>query len=249
MLFCVGFLATFLLGGLTGVLLAAPSLDFHVPRHLFRGGALPLRAVRHDRVRHLCRHLLLVPEDDRPDAGRTVGQTALLDHVHRFSHSRSWCSTGSAPKACPAGTPTTCPPTGSPPLNTVSTIGSYVLGASVLPFIYNVFKSYRYGEVVDRGRPVGLRQLPGVGHVLPAAAAQLQLATPHPLRTPGVRPALSTHGRTHAHRARRTCVVAPGIRRVVATRSAGSASAVPTPAPRSVADCAVRRVARPGRTW
>ena len=47
--------------------------------HLLRGGALPLRAVRHDRVRHLRRHLLLVPEDDRPDDGRDAGQGALLD--------------------------------------------------------------------------------------------------------------------------------------------------------------------------
>ena len=48
-------------------------------RHLLRGGALPLRAVRHDRVRHLRRHLLLVPEDDRPDDGRDAGQVPLLD--------------------------------------------------------------------------------------------------------------------------------------------------------------------------
>ena len=35
-----------------------------LPRHrlLFRGRALPLRAVRHHRVRHLCRYLLLVPK-------------------------------------------------------------------------------------------------------------------------------------------------------------------------------------------
>src|SRR5205823_800621 len=30
MLFCIGFLVTFLLGGLTGVLLASPPIDFHV---------------------------------------------------------------------------------------------------------------------------------------------------------------------------------------------------------------------------
>jgi cytochrome c oxidase subunit 1 len=30
MLFCVGFMVTFLLGGLTRILLAAPSIDFHV---------------------------------------------------------------------------------------------------------------------------------------------------------------------------------------------------------------------------
>src|SRR6058998_2194381 len=30
MLFCIGFLVTFLLGGLTGVLLASPPIDWHV---------------------------------------------------------------------------------------------------------------------------------------------------------------------------------------------------------------------------
>ena len=37
---------------------------------LLRGGALPLRALRHDRVRRVRRDLLLVPEDDRPHDGR-----------------------------------------------------------------------------------------------------------------------------------------------------------------------------------
>ena len=40
-------------------------------------------------------------------------------------------------------------------LNTISTIGAFILGASMLPFIYNVFKSYRYGEVVTVDDPWG----------------------------------------------------------------------------------------------
>ena len=55
-------------------------------RHLLRGRALPLRAVRHHRVRHLRGHLLLVPEDDRPAARRAAGQAALLADVHRLPH-------------------------------------------------------------------------------------------------------------------------------------------------------------------
>ncbi|MGV0618429.1 cbb3-type cytochrome c oxidase subunit I, partial [Mycolicibacterium elephantis] len=33
-------------------------------------------------------------------------------------------------------------------LNVVSTIGAFILGVSVLPFTWNVFKSWRYGEPV-----------------------------------------------------------------------------------------------------
>jgi len=40
-------------------------------------------------------------------------------------------------------------------LNTVSSIGAFVLGASTLPFIWNVFKSYRYGEIVTVDDPWG----------------------------------------------------------------------------------------------
>ncbi|WP_197481980.1 cbb3-type cytochrome c oxidase subunit I, partial [Rhodococcus sp. HS-D2] len=36
------------------------------------------------------------------------------------------------------------PSDGFTTLNTISTIGSFVLGASVLPFVWNIFKSYRY---------------------------------------------------------------------------------------------------------
>ena len=46
------------------------------------------------------------------------------------------------------------PTDGFSTLNAVSSIGAFVLGASTLPFIWNVFKSYRYGRIVtvdDRG--------------------------------------------------------------------------------------------------
>jgi cytochrome c oxidase subunit 1 len=40
-------------------------------------------------------------------------------------------------------------------LNVISTIGAFVLGASTLPFIWNVFRSYRYGRVVTVDDPWG----------------------------------------------------------------------------------------------
>src|SRR5262249_56642190 len=40
-------------------------------------------------------------------------------------------------------------------LNTISTIGAFILGASTLPFLYNVWKSYKVGQTVDVDDPWG----------------------------------------------------------------------------------------------
>jgi cytochrome c oxidase subunit 1 len=47
------------------------------------------------------------------------------------------------------------PTDGFTELNMVSTIGSFVLGVSSLPFIYNVWKSYKTGPVVEVDDPWG----------------------------------------------------------------------------------------------
>ena len=86
MMFALGFLVSFVFGGLTGVILASPPLDFHAVGLVLRGRALPLRRVRHRRVRDVRRLLLLVAEVDRQDAQRATRHGALLDAVHRLPH-------------------------------------------------------------------------------------------------------------------------------------------------------------------
>jgi hypothetical protein len=63
MVFALGMIALFLLGGVTGI------HNLH-PRHLLRGGALPLRADPAGLLRLLRGDLLLVPEDVRAHAER-----------------------------------------------------------------------------------------------------------------------------------------------------------------------------------
>ena len=74
-------------------------------------------------------------------------------------------------------------------MNQLSTVGAVILAASTLPFLWNVYTTWRNAPAGHRRRPVGLRRLARVGHQLPAAAAQLHVAAADPLRAPRVRPA------------------------------------------------------------
>ena len=47
------------------------------------------------------------------------------------------------------------PSNGFTTLNVISSMGAFILGASTLPFIWNVFRSYRYGRVVAVDDPWG----------------------------------------------------------------------------------------------
>ena len=47
------------------------------------------------------------------------------------------------------------PTDGFTTFNTISTIGAFVLGASTLPFIWNVIRSWRYGEITTADDPWG----------------------------------------------------------------------------------------------
>ena len=84
LIWAIGFLTTFLFGGLTGVLLASPPLDLHRHGHVFHRRALPLHGLRHRRLRDVRRLLLLVAQADRANARRAPGKAALLDALPRL---------------------------------------------------------------------------------------------------------------------------------------------------------------------
>ncbi|WP_018686882.1 cytochrome c oxidase subunit I [Actinokineospora enzanensis] len=154
MLFSVGFLVTFLFGGLTGVLLAAPAIDFHVSDSYF--------VVAHF---HYVLYGTIVfatfagiyfwfPKITGRFLDEPLGKLHFWTTFIGFHGTflvQHWLGNEGMPRRYADYLPTD----GFQTLNMISTIGAYILGASTLPFIYNVFKSYRYGEIVTADDPWG----------------------------------------------------------------------------------------------
>ena len=160
-------------------------------RLVLRGRALPLRRVRHGGVRDVRRVLLLVAEDDRPDARRAARQAALLAAVHRLPHHVP----GAALAGCRGHAAALRVVRRERGLHHAEPgvqrrcLHPRPVDAAVL------LQRLQVAQVAAgrRGRPVGLGPLAGVGDQFAAAAAQLRAAAADPVREPGVRPAPPGH--------------------------------------------------------
>ena len=147
MLFSVGFIVTFLFGDAHRCSARQPAAGLPPVGLVLRGRALPLRALRHHRVRHLRQRVLLVPQDDRTHARRGPGPlAALLAHLHRLHTTflvQHWLGNSEGmPRRRYADY---LPSDGFTELNIVSTVGAFIPRLSTLPFLWNVFRNYRYG--------------------------------------------------------------------------------------------------------
>ncbi len=157
MLFAVGFLVTFLFGGLTGVILASPPIDFHltdsyfVVAHmhyvLFGGSVFALYAGIYYWFPKITGRLLSERLGKVHFVLQFVGfhLTFLVQHVLGL-------------EGMPRRVADYLPGDGFTFMNRVSTIGALLLGLSTLPFLYNVWVSWR------RGQPAG--DDPWGGHTL-----------------------------------------------------------------------------------
>jgi cytochrome c oxidase subunit I len=154
MMFAIGFLITFLFGGLSGVLLAAPPIDFHVSDsyfviahfHYVLFGTIVFAVF--SGIYFWFPKMFGRMLDDR--LGKVHFWLTFIG-FHGTFLVQHWLGTEGMPRRYADYLPSD----GFTFLNTFSTIGSFVLGLSTLPFIYNVWKSYKVGQVVTVDDPWG----------------------------------------------------------------------------------------------
>ena len=154
MLFACGFLVTFLFGGLTGVILASPSLDFHVSDSYFVVAHFHYVLFGTIVFATFSGIYFWFPKMTGRFLDESLGKfhfwTTFIG-FHLTFLIQHWLGNMGMPRRYADYLPTD----GFTTLNTISTIGSFILGASTLPFIWNVFRSLRYGEVTTADDPWG----------------------------------------------------------------------------------------------
>ncbi|UED87285.1 cytochrome c oxidase subunit I [Streptomyces profundus] len=154
MLWCVGFLVTFLFGGLTGVLLASPPLDFQVTDSYFVVGhfhyvvfgtvVFAMFAGFHFWWPKMTGRLL----DER--LGRIHFWTLFVG-FHTTFLVQHWLGAEGMPRRYADYLAAD----GFTGLNMISSIGAFLLGLSTLPFLYNVWHTTRTAPVVGCDDPWG----------------------------------------------------------------------------------------------
>jgi cytochrome c oxidase subunit 1 len=154
MLWATGFLVTFLFGGLTGVILASPPLDFHVTDSYF--------VVAHFHYVVFGTVVFAIfgglyfwwPKFTGKLLDERLGRIqfwTLFVGFHTTFLVQHWLGAEGMPRRYSDYLAAD----GFTALNTLSTIGAFLLGLSTLPFLYNVWKTAKYGTPVDVDDPWG----------------------------------------------------------------------------------------------
>ncbi len=154
MLWAVGFLITFTFGGLTGVILASPPMDFHVSDSyfvvahfhyvIFGTVVFAMFAGFHFWWPKFTGKML----DER--LGKITFWTLFVG-FHGTFLVQHWLGAEGMPRRYADYLNAD----GFTTLNTISTIASFLLGLSMLPFMYNVWKTAKYGKKVEVDDPWG----------------------------------------------------------------------------------------------
>ncbi|MFF1509351.1 cytochrome c oxidase subunit I [Streptomyces sp. NPDC058326] len=154
MLWSVGFLVSFLFGGLTGVILASPPMDFHVTDSYFVVAHFHYTVFGTVVFATFAGFSFWWPKFTGRMLDERLGKIhfwTLFTGFHLTFLVQHWLGAEGMPRRYADYLDAD----GFTALNTVSTIGAFLLGVSTLPFLYNVWRTWRYGAKVDVDDPWG----------------------------------------------------------------------------------------------
>ncbi|WP_326826861.1 aa3-type cytochrome oxidase subunit I [Streptosporangium sp. NBC_01756] len=154
MLFAVGFLVTFLLGGLTGVILGSPPMDFHVTDSYFVVAHFHYVVFGTVVFAMFAGFYFWWPKMTGTMLNDKLGKVhfwTLFLGFHATFLVQHWLGAEGMPRRYADYSPLD----GFTGLNVVSSVGAFILGASTLPFIYNVWTTARHAPKVTVDDPWG----------------------------------------------------------------------------------------------
>jgi cytochrome c oxidase subunit 1 len=154
MLWAIGFLITFLFGGLTGIILSSPALDFHLSDSYFVVAHFHYVVFGTVVFAMFAGFYFWWPKFTGRMLDEKLGKVhfwMLFVGFHTTFLIQHWLGVEGMPRRYAdyfAGEGFTWQ-------NQVSTIGAFLLGASTLPFLYNVWKTWRTAPMVEVDDPWG----------------------------------------------------------------------------------------------
>ncbi|WP_371779476.1 aa3-type cytochrome oxidase subunit I [Streptosporangium subroseum] len=154
MLFAIGFLITFLFGGLTGVILASPPLDFQVSDSYFVVAHFHYVVFGTVVFAMFSGFYFWWPKFTGKMLNDRLGKVhfwTLFVGFHTTFLVQHWLGAEGFPRRYANYSPLD----GFTNLNMISSVGAFLLGASTLPFLYNVWHTYKNAPKVTVDDPWG----------------------------------------------------------------------------------------------
>ncbi|MFF0268146.1 cytochrome c oxidase subunit I [Kribbella sp. NPDC004536] len=146
MLWSIGFLVTFLFGGLTGIILASPALDYQLQDSYFVVAHFHYVVFGTVVFAMFAGFYFWWPKMTGRMLDERLGKMhfwLLFIGFHTTFLVQHWLGAEGMPRRYADYRPSD----GFTTLNQVSSVGAFVLGASMLPFFYNIYKSRRSPRV------------------------------------------------------------------------------------------------------
>jgi cytochrome c oxidase subunit 1 len=154
MLFSLGFLVTFIFGGLTGVILSSPALDFHLTDTYFVVAHFHYVVFGTVVFAMFAGFYFWWPKFTGRMLDERLGKLhfwMLFFGFHLTFLIQHWLGVMGMPRRIPDY----APEDGFTLMNQFSTAGSMLLGASTLPFLWNIYKTWRTAPKVTVDDPWG----------------------------------------------------------------------------------------------